>query len=118
MQTKKIIFKIGGNAMSDIRAVFQNPKLVQGGTHTIYLKSIDDIPKMLTREKLRLLTQLSEEEFECTDVKTLTKNLHRKQEAVSRDLNSLELSGLITKVKKGKNVYPKLTAKEIVIQLS
>lgn len=118
MATKKIVFKINGDMMEDIKRVFKDPSSEKENVHYVYVKSVEEVTKILTTERLKLLLEISEKIGDCPDVKKLSAGTHRKPEAISRDLALLEKNGLITKTKKGKNVYPKLTAKEIVIRLA
>lgn len=115
---KKIIFKIGGNSIEDVRRIFTNPALAKNDVITIYVKNWDDVIEALSPERIHLLQATLDYLDKPADVNTLAKHVKRKQSAVSRDLSVLETQGLITKIKKGKNVYPKLSAKEIVIQLA
>ncbi len=116
--TNRIVIKIGQNSDEDLKKIFENPqKNGRPGTHTIYLKKAEGLQSLLSPERLRLLAQLINYNDE-PDVSNLSKKLMRSQEAISRDLKKLEENGLVTKTKKGKNVYPKLNAKEIVIKLA
>jgi predicted transcriptional regulator len=118
MTIKTIVFKIGQDMMRDVRDEIENPQKIDSNRLTVYVNHANIIPKMLTTERLRLLKKLAEDEKMGLDIQELSVRLKRKQEAVSRDVNILEQNSLITKIKKGKNVYPKLTAKEIVIRLA
>lgn len=119
MMNRKIIFKVGGDPRADIRAVFQNPGIIKETSHVIYFKDWSRMLDALSPQKLHLLQRLLEYDDEKPlGVSQLAVKTSRKQESISRDLISLEKSGLISKIKKGKNVYPKLNAKEIVIQLA
>ncbi len=115
---KKIIFKIGGSAIRDIRTDFEKPSRARPDVVTIYVKDWKDILDALSPQKMHLLQRMLDYLDKPVDVGTLAAHVNRKQNAVSRDLLALEKQGLITKIKKGKNVYPQLTAKEIVIQLA
>ncbi|MDP2667052.1 MAG: hypothetical protein Q8P05_06145 [Candidatus Diapherotrites archaeon] len=116
---RRIVFRIGGNPREDLKAVFQNPKLIKVTSHVIYFKDWKSMLEALSPQKLHLLQQLIEYDDEKPlGVSQLAKKTKRKQESISRDLNALEKSHLIVKSKKGKYVYPKLNAKEIVIQLA
>lgn len=114
---KKIIFKLG-TSTSDIRRVFENPRRARPDTLTIYVKDWKHVIDALSPQKIYLLQQLLDYLGKPADVGTLAARVNRKHNAVSRDLRALEKQGLITKIKKGKNVYPQFTAKEIVIQLA
>ncbi|MFH0970896.1 MAG: ArsR family transcriptional regulator [Candidatus Diapherotrites archaeon] len=118
MTRKKIIFKIGESMKKDIQAVFKNPKQARDGTTTVYLKNWKELLTALTPQRMEMLQKTLDFADKKMDVCELARKTQRKQAAISRDLKILEANGLITKTKKGKNVYPKLNAEEIVIQLS
>jgi predicted transcriptional regulator len=117
---EKIIFKIGKGIKKDIRKVFKNPSLLKSNTHAIYFKNWADLLDALSPKKMHLLQKLLNytNKKKPLNIQSLSKKTNRKQEAVSRDIRILEQNGLIIKNKKGKNVFPTLTAKEIVIKLS
>ncbi len=113
----KIVIKIGQNSDEDLKKIFQNPKKYgRPGTHTIYLKKPEELQSLLSPERLRLLAELIH--YQDADVSGLAQSLNRNQEAISRDLAKLEENNLIKKIRRGKNVYPQLNVKEIVIQLT
>jgi predicted transcriptional regulator len=119
LMNKRIIFKVGHDMTADIRQIFKNPKkYARPGTQTIYFKDWEDMLDALSPQKMRLLQEMLEYDHREKNVKVLARQTNRKQEAVSRDIASLAKAGLITKTKKGKSVYPRLNAKEIVIQLA
>lgn len=117
---EKIIFKIGKGIKKDIRSVFENPSSLKTDTHTIYFENWGDLLDALSPKKMHLLQKLLEytSQKKPLDIQSLSKKTNRKQEAVSRDLQTLEQKGLVVKNKKGKNVFPIPTAKEIVIKLT
>ncbi len=118
VEEKRIIFKIGGDMKKDIHKMFENPSSLKGGGHVIYFKDWNSMLDALTPQRLHLLQRLIEYDDEKPmDVSKLACATKRKQESISRDLIALEKSGLISKIKKGKSVYPHFNAKEIVIQL-
>ena len=117
MKIKKIVFKIGQDMMEDINDEIKDPQKIDSNCLTVYISKMATIAKIFTSERLRLLKKLAEDEKMGFDIQKLSTKLNRKQEAISRDMSVLEQHSLITKTKKGKNVYPKLNAKEIVIQL-
>lgn len=115
---QRIIFKVGGNFRKDLREIFKNPRKGNTGANTIYLESWEKLAEALSPQRMFLLQKMLEYADQQLDVNALAARTNRKQEAVSRDLTALGKNGLITKTRKGKNVYPKLITKEIVIQLA
>ncbi len=118
MDPKKIIFKIGGDLMEDIRETFRDPSSTEWNVTTVYLKDWKELLEALTPQRMQLLQEMlavAREKDPC-DIGMLAQKTNRKREAISRDLKGLEQSGIITKTKKGKNVYPEIAVREIVIQ--
>ncbi len=87
----------------------------KGNVTTIYIDSAEQLPEILSPEKLRLLTTL--ELGECCPVNKLSKRLERKRQAVGRDLRQLAKQGLVRTEKKGRETLVSAVAKEIVIKL-
>ena len=87
----------------------------KGNVTTIYVKSVEELPEILSPKKLKLLTEL---EFgECCPVNKLSKRLGRKRQAVGRDLKQLQKHGLVHTEKKGREKLVKAVAHEIVLKL-
>ena len=112
---KKIVIKIGADSIEDLDKL-DNPKNVDKfPDNVIYFESVEQFSAILSSKKLELLKYLSE-----VTGQTVTKvaiELHRKKEAVSRDLHQLESMGFVQMHKKGKNVFPKVNYESIQIDL-
>jgi len=93
--------------IADPKKINQIPK---GGV--VYV-SPEDLPKILSKERLRLLHEIRKEEV---NVGRLAVNLHRNREHVSRDLSILERFGLVHMQKRGREAYP-ITPPEVRITL-
>ena len=117
MAYKKIIIKIGGDMVADLRKQSKSPDLSLTGTRTIYLKDMNQFARILSPERLNLLWQLVHGTEKLT-IDGLAKKMGRKQEAVSRDISILEKEELIQKEKVKQFVYPRATFKEILIQFT
>ncbi|MBT4192308.1 MAG: hypothetical protein HOE11_03285 [Candidatus Diapherotrites archaeon] len=113
---KKIIIKVGGNMLEDIREVWHNPEKMKGktGTHTIYIKDPREIPEILSPQRLRMLIDVANNQHNISET---AKRLGRKQEAISRDVKALEANGMIKKDKKGRETFLSTDLKKIEIQL-
>ncbi len=98
---KKLVIKIGGNMMGDIRELFQNPQKFRGepSTHTHYIKSPEELYEIFSPKRIELLAYLLAEKGES--VTKVSRALKRKQEAISRDANILVRHGMIEKTKEG-----------------
>ena len=103
-----------GSSDEDIKKIFENPKEAKKMPNNIlYVRDAKQLASILSSERLSLLLNLYKENM---DVSTTAKKLGRKQEAISRDASILEAAGIITKTKKGKNVYLKPKIKKIEIE--
>jgi len=78
----------------------------------IYVKP-DDLPKLLSKERLRLMHELRNNPVSIT---RLAEHLQRKRESVSRDIGFLAKQGLVQVKQRGREVYP-TTANELRIIL-
>ncbi|MEK6902671.1 MAG: hypothetical protein AABX02_03750 [archaeon] len=117
MSYKKIIIKIGGDMMADLRKQSKSPDRSLMGTRTIYLKDMNQFARIFSPERLNLLWQLVHVTERLT-MDELAARVGRKQEAVSRDISILEKEELIRKEKEKQRVYPRATFKEILIQFT
>lgn len=112
---RELIIRIGRNPDKDLKDIFTNPKkYAKPGKHILYLKDVNELPSILSPERLRLLMQLQEAE---ADVSSLSRKLHRTQESISRDIKKLEENQLIQKTKKGKHAYIKASYPRIAIEM-
>ena len=112
---KKLVVKIGADSIEDLDKL-DNPKNVDKfPDNVIYFKNVEQFSTILSSKKLELLKYLSE-----VTGQTVTKvaiELHRKKEAVSRDLHQLESMGFVQMRKQGNKVYPKVNYEAIQIEL-
>ncbi|MFH0970846.1 MAG: ArsR family transcriptional regulator [Candidatus Diapherotrites archaeon] len=117
MAIRKVIIKVGGDMMGDLRQNLQKPNRKLAGTHTIYIKNLEELFHLLTPERLKLTWELitNSEKYTICD---LAEKTRRKQAAVSRDIGILHRAGLIEKKKDKQKVYPRTTFKEILIQFA
>ena len=104
--------------MKDAREAFEHPDPQRGGTSTIYVKSADQICEMLSPERIQLLIQLLRYEDNEVNISDVAHILHRKQEAISRDLSILEKYRLVSKTRDKQKVYPKALCNSITIELA
>ena len=119
MKTKKTSFqskeiRVGtvDDATKMLVDIAQNPKKMDSVPKegVIYVKP-DDLPKLLSKERLRIMHELRNNSFSIT---RLAEHLQRKRESVSRDISFLANHGLIQVEKKGRETYP-ITANELRI---
>lgn len=52
---KKLRIKIGGDALSDMKKIFEDPSKASPGTHTIYLKSAEELYETFSPKRRELL---------------------------------------------------------------
>lgn len=111
----KILVKIGTPKQMDdeIYEIIDNPeKAEEKPQHTIYLTP-KQFQQYLSKEKIRLLTTIREENRTITQLST---KLGRKVENVSRDLKELENIGFIEVKNQGRQKHPK-AHKQITITI-
>ncbi|MFH1752025.1 MAG: hypothetical protein ABH821_03765 [archaeon] len=104
---KQLIIKIGGDMLKDMKEVWDDPSKGKPGTHTVYVKNMDELYEVLSPKRIELLNYVLDQPKEEKNISEIAKKLKRKQEAVSRDANLLEKHSLITKTKKKQKVYLK-----------
>ena len=114
----KLIIKIGGNMMKDMKEVWENPRKAEPGTHTLYLKNLKQLQKVLSPKKLELLMELIESQHNKKTLSETAKHLKRKQEAISRDANVLEKYEMVKKTKEKQKVYLTPAVQSIEIRLT
>lgn len=113
----KLIIKIGGNMIEDMRAVWNDPSKAQPGAHTIYVKSAEQFYELLSPKRLELLKHLVRSGGK-ESVSEVASKLGRKQEAVSRDAALLEGFNMIEKTKHKKQVYLKAPHSQLLVDLT
>ncbi|MEK6958378.1 MAG: hypothetical protein AABW99_05365 [archaeon] len=112
---KTIIVKIGADMLKDLDGL-KTPKGVDAAPdHVVYFDSCRQFSGILSQKRLELLTYLSQ--VTGKSVTKIALELHRKKEAVSRDLHQLNSLGFVEMKKQGKNVYPKVNYDKIQIEL-
>ena len=115
---QKLIINIGGDMLKEVKEVFEDPSKGKPNTHTIYLKTSQDLYEMLSPKRLELLRYIIEHQNEKKSISELASELKRKQEAVSRDSNVLMKYNLIQKVREKRTVYLKALYGSLVINLA
>jgi predicted transcriptional regulator len=117
MANKILIVKIRGSILKDINELKQNSKQVPNSV-TTYLDSLEELPKLFTKKRLKLLNYLMKDFDQNKTITQISKDLNRKQEALSRDLIALEKKGFIIKTKEKQKVFPKTNFEELRIILN
>ena len=94
--------------------IARNPKKMNSMPKegVIYVKP-DDLPKLLSKERLRLMHEIRNNPLSIT---RLAEHLQRKRESVSRDVSFLANQGLVQVEQRGREIYP-TTANELRIIL-
>jgi predicted transcriptional regulator len=115
---QKLIINIGGDMLKEIKEVFEDPSKGKPNTHTIFLKTSQDLYEMLSPKRLELLKYIIEHQDERKSISELASELNRKQEAISRDSNVLMKYNLVQKVKDRRTVYLKALYGSLVINLA
>ncbi|MFH1588092.1 MAG: hypothetical protein ABIA76_02005 [Candidatus Diapherotrites archaeon] len=113
----KLIIKLGGNMLKDIKDAYENPRKELAGTHTIYLKGSENIYSVLSPKRIELFQYLLKNKKQKKTVGQIAHALKRKQEAISRDNALLEEIGLIKKEKHGRKTFLSTQIKSISIEL-
>jgi predicted transcriptional regulator len=114
---KKLIIKVGGDMLDDMKEAWLHPHPSMGGTLTVYLKP-KQLARILSPKRFELWLELLEKSWNPVNVSELAKKTKRKQAAVSRDLAVLEMYGMIQKRKNKQNVIAKSNCGQIVIELA
>ncbi|HIH09665.1 MAG TPA: hypothetical protein HA254_03250 [Candidatus Diapherotrites archaeon] len=116
---KKLIIKIRGSLDKDLKEIRNDPsKVPPNGSHTLYLKSVEDLYDLLSPKKLEMLQALLNYPESMKTVTEVSKKTKRKQEAISRDVTALSEHNLIEKIKQGRNVLLKAKYDTLEIQLA
>ncbi|MFH1752060.1 MAG: hypothetical protein ABH821_03940 [archaeon] len=114
---KSLEIRIGRDFARDMGELVEHPeKLAKEPDHTIYIKNIEMLESLVSKRKLNLLKFIINNKK--LTVNLIARKLKRKQEAISRDLRTLQFYGLIKTKKVGRNVYPEATCKKIIINLA
>ena len=114
----RLVIKISGSMEKELKEVFNNPCKANAGTHTLYLKSGEDLHELLSPKRIELLRYLIEHQREKKTVSEIASELKRKQEAISRDANVLARYSLIRKIKEKQMVYLKALYSSLDIRLA
>lgn len=99
---KRVLIKIGGSMDKDMRDILEGKARPKPGTHTIYLKSANELYELLSPKKIELLRTILTYPDSLKSVNEVSKATKRKQEAISRDLRILTKHGLVEKIKDGR----------------
>ena len=115
---ESLIVKISSSPKEEIRRAYNNPsEHAPKNTHTLLLKNPGELSTILSPKRIELLIFLTKNPEKAT-VSLAAKNLHRQQEAVSRDALILSKYSLISKTKEKQKVYLKPKYKSLELQIS
>lgn len=105
-----------GEMKKELREIFKHPEKAETGSHTIYLKTPEELYELLTPKRIELLRfALQNKEKPITKI---SKALKRKQETISRDASILEKYSLIKKTMDGQKTYIKPLYETLEISLA
>jgi predicted transcriptional regulator len=97
-----------------MHAVIERPSLLDAFPEEVYVPLDVDVGSLFAPARLELLRRISQEP---TTVGDLAHSVHRKVQAVSRDLRVLERYGLIRFHTDGRKKYPELVRHFVVLPL-
>jgi len=87
-----------------VNSIFDDPrKLDEIPEDGVIIVPPQIIPKLLSKERLRLLREIRRDDYTITQ---LAANLKRKREHVSRDLSMLQQYGFVEIRRHGREAYP------------
>jgi len=115
---KKLKIKIGKDMLDELRAVYYSPSKASPGTHTLFLKTAEDLYEILSPKRLELLQHIIANQSKKKTISKIATELKRKQEAISRDANILAKYQIIKKTKQRQMVYIKPLYKSLEIELA
>ena len=115
---KRLVIKIGAKMEADLKEIFADPKKAMPNTHTLYLKDAQELYELLSPKRIELLRFVLNEFNEKKTITEISKKLHRKQEAISRDANVLSKHELIQKIRDKQKTYLKPVYGSLEIKLS
>ena len=104
---KKLRIKIGGSMDTDIKGIKLGVSKLEPGTHTHYVKNVEELCELLTPKKLEMLIDALNYYDKPRTIKEHSIKTRRKQEAVSRDATFLTKHSLIEKIRKGRTALLK-----------
>lgn len=114
MKKNIVIVRIGIDAhKKDLKYLSESKNVRNFPSNVIYFDSFGQLFSVLTEKKMELVDFISKHTGK--NVKQISFEVDRKEEAVSRDLHQLNSIGLVDFEKKGKEVYPKVKFEELVI---
>lgn len=111
---KKLTVRLSKYMEQDIKDLFDKDKVMSMPEKVLYVKDAEQLSRILTTKRIELLFQLDKPK----NIKEITKQTKRKQEAISRDVSSLENNRLVKKIKKGREIFVKKNVDKIEIDLS
>lgn len=94
-----------GNHLNDLFGKVQEGEISESDPHKIVVRTTEDIGKILTRGRIRLLHIIREKKPES--ISELARMLDRKESNVHNDITFLEGIGLL-EIKKGKDCVKKI----------
>jgi len=101
----KVEVRIGSinDMREDVNRIFDNPQAAEREVaHRVYV-SIEDLPKVLSGERVRLIHEIRRRQYTIGE---LASKLHRKRENISRDLSLLQRYGIVEMRKSGRERHP------------
>jgi predicted transcriptional regulator len=114
---KAMVIKIGADMDADDRALFAGQKAARRASNTLYLNSFEELRELLSPARLSLLQFLLKYPEQKQNVSQIARQTKRKQEAISRDLASLDRYGFIHKKRFVHTIQPLPAVEKIVIEL-
>ena len=104
--------------MKDIQEIIKDHSKHEPGTHTHYVKSVEELYELLTPKRLELLISVLKYADNPKNINEVSRKTKRKQESVSRDVALLTKHNLIEKIRKGRNAFLKANYDTIEIKLA
>jgi len=115
--TKEVEIRVGKNFAKDMANLVKHPeKLPNKDKEIIYVDSPKIRAAILSNERINLLRFIGL--HKSTSISEIAEKLHRKREAVSRDLHFLGKFGLVSMQKKGRNTIAKVVAEKVSIPIT
>lgn len=116
IKAEKVTIIIGKDFGEDLDQLVKDPSYQDKMPRAaIYFSSMKQLTSILTRKKMELFEYVAADFSK--NVKEIAIELHRKDEAVSRDLKQLEKFGLIEMIRKGNKAYPRAKCTSVEIKL-
>lgn len=108
-KSKKLTILIGGDMEADFEELFlgKNFEEIAQAKNTLYLDSYEQLNKLLSPKRMDLLRYIMETQTtkKQKSVSEIAKEVHRHQEAISRDISHLKKLGLVVLKRVKQTVY-------------